>query len=61
MRTTAKQRARAGLALALEAVHSAEALATGHARELAKAKAALAHKREVLRLATADARKAGVL
>ena len=58
---TAKQRARAGLSLALKNVHDAEKAVTEHAKALASSKPILAHARVLLRLATEDARKAGVL
>jgi len=56
-----KQKARAGLSLALSKLHDAESRAKEHAQALATAKKDLRHHREVVRLATQDARHAGVL
>jgi hypothetical protein len=60
-RSTPKQRARAGLSLALRNVHETERAVAEHAKALAASKPLLSHARSVLRLATEDARRAGVL
>lgn len=58
---TKKQRARAGLRLALQELEQAEFDASIAARVLAQSKKKLEHARTVARLAAADARQAGVL
>lgn len=61
MKPTRKQKARAGLAYALTALLAIEQQAKESASTLARAKKVLAHRREVLKIATEDARRAGIL
>ena len=58
---TRRQKARAGLSLALRLLHDAEAKAGHHARMLALVKKDLATHRKNVQLCTEDARKARVL
>ena len=58
---TRRQKARAGLSLALRYLHESEAKARHHARMLALTKKELSLHRETVRLCTEDARKERVL
>jgi len=58
---TRRQKARAGLSLALTLVHDAEHRASDHARGLAAAKRDLKLHRQTLVLAHQDARRVGIL
>jgi len=56
-----KSKVRAGLSLALVKLHNLETKTSQMGREFNEAKRALRHAREVARLATQDARHAGII